>query len=111
MISQPTPPETLVTDLVLMFLMSQPHRLTLIGRALYKFAAFQVVAGLVAQTITSAMRQLQPHGSYRWLSDVWPALPTWWIPETVLGMIAVTSLAAVGLVIAYEGRQVERQCI
>ena len=100
-----------MTDLVLMFLMSQPHRLTLIGRALYKFAAFQVGAGLLAQMVTSAMRQAHLHGSDRWLSDVWPGLPTWWIPETVLGMIAVTSLAAVGLAIAYEGRQVERQWI
>lgn len=98
-------------DLVLMFLLSQPHRLTLIGRALYKCAAFQVVAGIVAQIVTSAMRQTQPHETSRWLSDVWPHLPSWWIPETVLGMIAVTSLAAVGLAIAYEGRQFERQWI
>lgn len=100
-----------MTDLVLMFLLSQPHRLTLIGRALYKFAAFQVVAGLVAQIVTSALRQARPHDSARWLSDVWPTLPTWWIPETVLGMIGVTTLAAVGLVVAYEGRQVERQWV
>ena len=100
-----------MTDLVLMFLMSRPGRLTQIGRALYKFAAFQVVVGLVAQIVTSAMRQARLHQGARWLSDVWPALPTWWIPETVLGMIAVTSLAAVGLAIAYEGRQVERQWV
>lgn len=98
-----------MTDLVLMFLMSQPGRLTQIGRAIYKFAAFQVVVGLVAQVATSALRHARPQGGSRWLSDLWPALPTWWIPETVLGMIAVTSLAAVGLLIAYEGRQVDRQ--
>ena len=100
-----------MTDLVLIYLLSQPRRLTLIGRALYKCASLQVVAGIVAQIVTSALRHAQPHGTDRWLRDVWPDLPTWWIPETVLGMIAVTSLAAIGLAIAYEGRQVERQWI
>lgn len=100
-----------MTDPIVMFLFSHPHRLTLIGRTLYKGAAFQVLAGILAQIVTSAMRQAQPHGTIRWLSDVWPSLPTWWIPESVLGMLAVTSLAAVGLAIAYEGRQGERQCI
>ena len=98
-------------DLVLMFLMSQPHRVTSAGRALYRFAAFQVLAGIVAQIVTSAMRRTQPHGEYRWIADVCPSLPTWWIPETVLGMIAVTTLAAFGLAIAYGGRQVERRWV
>ena len=98
-----------VNDLVLMFLLSRPHRLTAVGRALYRFAAFQVLAGVVAQAITSALRRTQPHGTWRWISDVFPGLPTWWIPETVLGMIAVTTLAALGLAVAYGGRQFERQ--
>ena len=98
-------------DLVLMFLLSQPHRLTVIGRTLYRFAAVQVLAGAIAQIVTSALRNARPNNGYRWLSDVWPDVPTWWIPETVLGTIAVTTVAAVGLAIAYEGRQVERQWV
>ncbi len=100
-----------MSDLILLFLLSQPHRVTLIGRVLYRFAAFQVVAGVVAQILTSSLRQMQPHHAARWLSDVFPGLPTWWIPETVLGMIGVTSVAALGLAIAYGGRQSERQWI
>ncbi|MEO8938578.1 MAG: hypothetical protein ABI277_00250 [Burkholderiaceae bacterium] len=100
-----------MTDLFLRFLISQPQRLTLIGRVLYRCAAFQVLAGVVAQVLTFAMREAQPQIAYRGISDVVPGLPTWWIPETVLGMIGVTLFAAVGLAIAYSGRQVERQWI
>ncbi len=100
-----------MTDLVLMFLLSQPHRLVAVGRVLYRFAAFQVLAGVVAQVTVAGMRRIAPEGGYRWMADVWPALPTWWIPETVLGTIGVTSLAAVGLALAYGGRHFERRWI
>ncbi len=96
-------------DLLWMFMLSQPHRLTSIGRLLYRFAAFQVVAGVVAQIVVSTLRRTQPQIAARWIADVWPGAPLWWIPETVLGMIAVTTLAAAGLAIAYGGRQFERQ--
>ena len=98
-----------MTDLVLMFLLSQPHRVTFVGRLLYRFAAFQILAGVIAQLLTIALRRTQPHGDYRLIADVLPNLPTWWIPESVLGMIAVTTVAAIGLAIAYGGRQVERR--
>jgi len=96
-------------DLILMFMLSQPHRMTAIGRALYRFAAFQVVAGVVAEIVVSALRRTHPQVAARWIADVWPDAPLWWVPETVLGMIAVTTLAGVGLAIAYGGRQFERQ--
>ena len=98
-------------DLFSMFLLSQPQRITLVGRLLYRCAAFQVLAGVVAQMLTIAMRKAQPHVAYRWISDVMPGLPTWWIPETVLGMIGVTLIAVAGLAVAYSGRQFERQWV
>lgn len=98
-----------MTDSALTFLLSQPQRITLVGRIFYRCAAFQVLAGVVAQLMTTAMRQA--HASYRGIGDVMPDLPTWWIPETVLGMIGVTLLAAMGLAIAYSGRQFERQYV
>lgn len=93
------------------FLLSHPHRVTAVGRVLYRFAALQVLAGVVAQILTSAMRRAQPHGGDRWIADVWPGLPTWWIPETVLGMVGVTSIAILGLAVAYGGRRFERQWV
>ena len=97
-----------MTDLVLMFLLSQPHRLTAIGRVLYRLAALQVAAGVVAQTVLSALRRTHAGGGYRWLGDVFPSWPAWWVPETVLGMIAVTTVGAIGLALAYRGRQWDR---
>jgi len=96
-------------DLVWMFVLSQPHRVTTVGRVLYRFAAFQVVTGVVAQIVVSALRRTQPQITARWIADVWPSVPLWWVPETVIGMIGVTTLAAIGLAIAYGGRQFERQ--
>jgi len=98
-------------DLVCMFFLSQPHRLTTIGRVLYRLAALQVLAGVIAQIVTSAMRRAQPAAGYRWLSDVWPGVPTWWIPETVMGMVGVVTIGAVGLAVAYRGRRFDRQWV
>lgn len=98
-------------DLFSSFLLSRPQRITLTGRVLYRCAAFQVLAGVVAQALTIALRRAEPHVAYRWIGDVMPGLPTWWIPETVLGMIGVTLVAGAGLAIAYSGRQFERQWI
>jgi hypothetical protein len=97
-----------MTDLILMFLLSQPHRLTTLGRVLYRLAALQVAAGVAAQTVLSALRRTHDGAGFRWLGDVWPGWPAWWIPETVVGMIAVTTLGAVGLALAYRGRQWDR---
>lgn len=97
-----------MTDLVLMYLLSQPHRLTTVGRLLYRLAASQVALGVITQTILSALRCTHGGNGYRWLSDVWPRWPAWWIPETVLGMIAVTTVGAIGLALAYRGRQWDR---
>ena len=96
-------------DLVRVFLLSQPRLMTTIGRIVYRFAAFQVLTGVVAQIAVSALRRTQPQMAARWIADVWPGVPLWWVPETVIGMIAVTTLAAIGLAIAYGGRQFERQ--
>lgn len=97
-----------MTDLVLMFLLSQPHRLTALGRLLYRLAAFQVATGVLAQTALSTLRRSHSGVGFRWLSDVWPAWPTWWVPESVVGMIAVTALGTIGLAVAYRGRQWDR---
>lgn len=97
-----------MTDLILMFLLSHPQRLTAIGRAVYRFAALQVAAGVVAQTALSTLRSAHDGGGYRWLSDVWPGWSAWWIPESVVGMIVVTAIGTIGLALAYRGRQWDR---
>lgn len=93
-------------DVIVNILLAQPHRMTLLGRFLYRMAALQVVVGVVAQTVMSAVRRAR--GGVRWLSDVAPDWPTWWVPETVVGMIVVMIVGAVGLALAYRGRQWER---
>ncbi len=98
-----------MNDLFARFFEARPHRLTLAGRALYRLAAAQIVLGVVADVIVTSMRHARHDGAYRWIADVFPASPTWWIPETVPGVLAVVVLGAAGLVLAYEGRRLDRR--
>lgn len=91
------------------FLESRPDRLTRAGRFLYRFAAALIVVGVVADVVVGSVRHARHDHHYRWIADVFPSLPTWWIPETVSGVLAVIVLGAAGLVLAYEGRRIDRR--
>lgn len=97
-------------DFFFTFFFAHPRRLVVIGRALYRLAAFQVLAGMVAQFVAAAASigqfgRVLPAPLASWLPGLW----TWWIPETVAGMVLVATVGAIGLAIAFEGRQADRQ--
>ncbi len=98
-----------MNDLFTRFIEARPYRLTLAGRFLYRLAAAQIVLGVVADVIVTALRHSRHDDAYRWIADVFPALPTWWVPETVPGVLAVIAVGAAGLVLAYEGRRIDRR--
>jgi hypothetical protein len=44
----------------------------------------------------------------RALAELYPTLPTWWIPETALGIAAAFLLVIIGAVIAHSAKKIER---
>lgn len=94
------------------FFILHPKRLVAVGKALYSVASALVMLGAFANvytgtvaTINSLGRQVQSQST---LADLLPGLSTWWIPETLAGFVFVIAVAISGVVIAHEGRNLDR---
>ncbi len=100
-------------DELLSHLADRPHVLISTGRGLALGSAVAVVVGLfglVARTGVSAILGMgQPTSTISpSLSDLYPSLWTWWIPETILGAVPYLLLAAVGIKLVLVGRRFRR---
>jgi hypothetical protein len=88
-------------DLIPLALLDPPSRLASLGRALVQLSATLLSLGLIAKAVLTAAsvamnftRQPAPTS----LSALYPDLPTWWVPEGVLGFVMVGALFFVGYV-------------
>lgn len=94
------------------FFLLHPKRLVVVGEALYSIAATLAIFGACASVYTGAVAAIYRLGhqvrSQLTLADLLPGLPTWWVPETLLGFVFVIAVAIVGAVIAREGGNLER---
>ena len=94
------------------FFLLHPKRLVAVGEALCSVASALVMLGACANlytgavaTINSLVHQVRSPST---LANLLPGLTTWWIPETFVGVVFVIVIAIVGIVIAREGRNLER---
>lgn len=91
----------------------QPERLVAAGDvAMYSAQAF-LVAGPFGKVATTAMSSLSVLGTKaaehsKTLAELYPNLPTWWIPETAEAFIAAAALMAAGLWVRHVGRRYQR---
>lgn len=89
-----------------------PKRLVAIGEALCSAASALVMLGACANLYTGAVATINSLGhqvrSPSTLANLLPGLPTWWVPESLVSFIFVIAIAIVGIVIAREGRNLER---
>lgn len=94
------------------FFLLHPKRLVAVGEALCSVASALVMLGACAHLYTGAVGAVNSLGhqvrSQSTLADLLPGLPTWWVPETLVGFVFVIAVAIVGVVIAREGRNLER---
>ena len=97
-------------DELLSRFVDRPNVLISAGRGLALGGAAAIVVGLfglVARTGASAilgMRQLADPISPS-LSDLYPSVWTWWVPETILGAMPYLALAALGVKLVLVGRR------
>ena len=99
-------------EMLIEFFIVRPGRLSALGRALFQVSAMILLVGLcgrVAITATSAIRAMAvsvpPDTS---LAMLYPALPTWWVPESFLGYFACVLAAVLGLIFVQIGKTVDR---
>lgn len=92
----------------------KPQRLIDLGRGMFTAGAIFLIAGLwgiMATRSISIFALLAPSAqsqAVKTLADLYPALPTWWIPESAFGFIIVIILAVLGFFAAIAGKQYKR---
>lgn len=92
----------------------KPQRLIDLGRGTFTAGAMLLIAGLWGIMATRSISifallapSLQPQ-AVKTLADLYPELPTWWIPESAFAFIAVIILAILGFFAAIAGKQYKR---
>lgn len=99
-------------DQVLGYFMTEPRRLVNLGSTLASIGAITIVIGLIAHvatTATSALGNLAGQTSaVKSLAELYPSLPTWWIPESIVGGLPAVLFATAGLWLNATGRQIRR---
>lgn len=94
------------------WLLSRPTRIVHVGSSLFRAGMFLIIAGLLGHVATigvSAIKSMNKgKTSVLSLSDLYPAVPTWWIPESVVGYGMSIILVAMGLIVVQTGRELVR---
>lgn len=89
-----------------------PRRMTALGSFLMGLGAALIVAGLFARIATVAIgnvgRMAGQLAPTKMLADIYPTLPTWWIPESISGAVLAIVIAAAGLWFNQTGKQYTR---
>lgn len=94
------------------FFMSRPTRMITLGQLLLKagisiigFALLAKIGTSATEFIVSLNGQLVTDKS---LAEIYPTLPTWWIPESFIGTVPAIMLVIAGLWLSATGAQINR---
>ncbi len=96
------------------FFLANPRRMSALGDLLINLGTWLGTAGLIGALITKAVgavHSLAPqvqHPSVQSLADIYPALPTGWVPESAAGVFITLAIFILGLWLKQTGKQVER---
>ena len=99
-------------EMLIEFYIARPGRLSALGRALFQVSAMILLVGAcghVAITATSAIRVMavyEPTNTS--LAMLYPSLPTWWVPESLLGYFACVLTAVLGLTLVQMRKVIDR---
>lgn len=99
-------------DLMPLALLNPPSRLRTLGHTLINGAGCLLLIGLFGQVAVAAVSGVMspagsaPHATS--LALLYPALPTWWVPEGPLGFVFCTTTLGVGIVLSSVANKVQR---
>lgn len=99
-------------DSALSYFMSEPRRLENLGSALASMGAAILLFGLVGHVAVTAVGAVsglagQTH-AVKSLAEIYSYLPTWWIPEGIVGGLSALLLTATGIWLNVTGKQIRR---
>lgn len=85
----------------------QRGRLRTAGQFVTHASAYLCMFGAVAHFLTAMPAALQRRPA-KTLANVFPDVPTWWIPERPVSFVVVVALGVFGIVLSLKGKQLDR---
>ena len=94
------------------YFLSEPDRLIRLGSSLTFAGGMLIVFALLGNVATGSIGVLGGLGGHTItvvrLADIYPSLPTWWIPESVIGAIPAILMVLVGLIGVQLGMRIKK---
>jgi hypothetical protein len=100
-----------MADWLLGLILAEPKFFRSIGRGLAGAGAWLMAIGLFAHNILDILGRLQGRVGLRGpgsLAEMYPTLPTWWVPETWLGYTFAVVLVVAGFALARLAKQLQK---
>jgi hypothetical protein len=98
-------------DRIYGYFLSEPRRLIGLGKNLVLTGAFILVIGAIGNVATGVGSITQGMGKQavatRGLAELYPSIPTWWVPESIIGCLPAIVLMVIGLSIASFGKRLK----
>jgi len=94
------------------YFLTEPQRLVQLGRALFLIGGWLIIialGGQVATSVANGMASIGGHaGTVKLLADIYPSIPTWWVPESIVGALPAMFITGIGLWINQTGQRIRR---
>jgi len=94
------------------YFLSEPERLIRLGSTLAYLGGMLIVFALLGNVATSAIGALGGFGGHanapKVLADIYPSLPTWWIPESIIGAMPAILTVFAGLILVQSGKRIKQ---
>lgn len=92
--------------------LENPKRLVALGEFLITVSYWLGIAGLAGKVVTTAAGAFtsiaNSSTSVGTLADIYPSLPTAWVPESAIGFVLTALILSLGLWLKHTGKQFER---
>lgn len=99
-------------DKMLDAFLENPKRLAALGEFLITLGYWLGIAGLVGKVATTAAGAItgmaSNSGNAGTLAEIYPLLPTAWVPESAIGFVLTALILSLGLWLKHTGKQFER---
>lgn len=100
-------------DKIADYFISEPRRMNAMGEVFFSLGAMLILAGvfsLFATTVISAVTISSPQSTHvpQSLADLLPGIPTWWIPESIVGGLPAAGLCGFGLWLKIVAKKIRR---
>lgn len=100
-------------DKIADYFITEPHRIDVMGEVLFRLGAALIFAGVVAHFATTAVSVVtmsMPNSTHvpQSLADLLPGIPTWWIPESIVGGLPAAGLCGLGFWLKVVAKKIRR---